>query len=148
MVGLRCTMVTSAPADCSSWQMSCALVPVPNTTTERPDHSLPAANWLECRILPAKFSSRSMLGMFGAPLQLDGGRNPGMAAADNENVAVAIPVGGRRLPLLEPIRTGKIPHPRFACGMVRARRADPVEIEHGGDCPRRGKPARDRQQPQ
>jgi hypothetical protein len=50
--------------------MSCALVPVPNTTTERPAHSRPVLKRLECSTCPPKFSIPSIRGMFGVPLTL------------------------------------------------------------------------------
>ena len=50
--------------------MSCALVPVPKTSTFLPRQAAPSLKPLECTTWPAKRSSVGISGMFGVPLTL------------------------------------------------------------------------------
>jgi hypothetical protein len=70
-----------------------------------------------------------------------------MAAADDENIRLAIPEGDFGLPLVEPVRIGEIAGMRYRGIIFRSDVADPVEVERRRHRPGNGGSVRGANQP-
>src|SRR4030088_2327464 len=75
-------------------------------------------------------------------LQFNRGRNAGMAAADDQNVRLAIPEGDLALPLVEPVWIGEITRMGYRGIIFRSDVADPVEVERRRHRPGNGSSVR------